>query len=94
MITMTNGVNDMTPNDIEILIHCHCCPLPHPRCDSPAVKEALISFVNEGLVYVDDSDEVDTYRTTPRGYAHLEQLCSLELPIQQWIDSNGKIIDV
>lgn len=40
----------MTPNDIEILIHCHVCPEPHPRKDAPAVDESLKSLERNGLI--------------------------------------------
>jgi len=80
----------MTPNDIEILIHCHVSPAAHPRIDAPAVKETLESFKRNELVY---QDAAGVYHTTERGAAHINQLCSTPWPKQAWIDEHGRIID-
>ena len=80
----------MTPNEIEVLIHCHVSPSPHPRKDAPAVQEALASFLRNGLVAL---DEDGIYHTTYRGAAHIAQLCNRPWPVQAWVDENGKVID-
>ena len=81
----------MTPNDIEILIHCYVCPRPHPRISAPAVVEALNEFVFLGLV---ERDSHNTYHTTDRGKAYMEMLCTLPLPVQKWVDQSGKVINI
>lgn len=81
----------MTPNDIEILIHCHVCPLPHPRADAPAVEESLRNLFVRGLI---EKDGNGGYHTTGRGNAHVVQLCSMPWPTQAWVDTQGKIIEM
>lgn len=84
----------MTPNDIEILIHCYSCAAPHPRKDAPAVEESFKRFVEDGLIIQDFeySKDGDIYRTTDRGAAHVINLCSTPLPEQRWVNQNGEII--
>ena len=79
----------MTPNAIEILIHCHVCPSPHPRKDAPAVAEELDSLQRNGLI---EPGSQGGYRTTRRGSAHIEQLCRTAWPRQVWVGADGKII--
>lgn len=81
----------MTPNGIEILIHCHVCPLPHPRREAPAVAEELDSFQRNGLIEPLPGN-FGGFRTTDRGRAHIEQLCRTAWPIQAWVGADGKLI--
>jgi len=81
----------MTPNDIEILIHCHVSPAVHPRADAPAVKEALRSLEVNGLIEQRDGDG---YCTTKRGQAHMDQLCGLAWPTKAWVGADGKVIEI
>lgn len=84
----------MTPNEIEILIHCHVSPVKHPRGDAPAVREALLFLEADGLIEkIEDGDGVQ-FRTTSRGKAHVASLCSLPLPELQWVDPLGNIIEI
>lgn len=81
----------MTPNDIEILIHCHVSPSPHSRIDAPAVAGSLASLEVNGLI-----QKIDThggYRATARGRAHIETLCKTPWPTQKWVDHFGAIIE-
>jgi len=78
----------MTPNEIEVLIHCHVSPTDHPRKDAPAVRDALQNFLHCELV-----ENVDgIYYTTSRGRAHIAQLCNIEFPAQAWVTKHGEII--
>ena len=80
----------MTPNDIEILIHCHVSPAKHPRFDANrAVFDSLV--VNGLLERLIPSDD---YVTTPKGAAHVGQLCALPWPHEAWIGADGKIIKI
>lgn len=81
----------MTPNAIEVLIHCHVCPLPHPRKDAPAVAEELQSFLKNGLIEPEPGSP-GGYRTTERGAAHIEQLCRTAWPVRVWVGADGKPI--
>lgn len=82
----------MTPNDIEVLIHCHVSPTPHPRLNAMAVSSAIASFMQNGLI--ERYDEADTYQTTERGQAHIRQLCNTPWPVNSWSDEHGRIIDL
>lgn len=83
----------MTPNAIEILIHCHVCSLPHPRKSAPAVWEELCSLRANGLIEP-NSENDGGYRTTERGRAHIEQLCRTAWPVAAWVGADGKLIDL
>lgn len=83
----------MTPNDIEILIHCHVCPSVHPRISAPAVNESITQFCIEGILAVDD-EKLGTFKTTDKGAALMRSLCDTPYPKQAWIDQTGKIIEV
>jgi hypothetical protein len=41
---------EMTPNELEVLIHCHVSPATHPRADASAVNQALRSLETCGLI--------------------------------------------
>jgi len=77
----------MTPNDIEILIHCYVSPVKHPRYDN--IKDILESFVVDGLV-VDKGNGI--FHTTEKGAAHIRQLCSLPIPAVQYVRFDGVLI--
>jgi hypothetical protein len=80
----------MTPNDIEVLIHCYVSPAPHPRADAGAVAESIANFIVEGLI-IEDAD--GSYSVTTRGKAHIKQLCSTPFPVEGWVDQNGSVIE-
>ena len=79
----------MTPNDIEILIHCYVSPSIHPRYESN--KTVFGGFIADGLI-VDKGDGI--YQTTEKGACHVEQLCNLPLPVKEFIGYNGKVINI
>ena len=83
----------MTPNDLEILIHCHVSPTPHPRIDAPAVVQALDDLVECDLIIKHKGCD-GVYSTTDRGKAHIEVLCNMSLPEKKWIDPFGRIIKI
>jgi len=83
----------MTPNAIEILLHCHCSPLPHPRRDAKSVQEELQTLENNLLIEPEPGCK-GGYRTTERGRAHVAQLCALPWPVQAWVTAEGKPIDM
>ena len=81
----------MTPSDIEVLIHCHVSPSPHPRLGSPAVIQAVLRFERDGLIR-EALHTPTIYTTTPKGAAHIDQLCNLPYPTSVWTGVNGEII--
>lgn len=78
----------MTPLAIEILLHFHVSPLPHPLSAYPAVADEIESQLRDGLI----EEEKASYRTTERGKAHIRQLCNLPFPTQMWADKDGNKI--
>ncbi len=91
----------MTPLEIEILIHCHVTPAPHPRADALAVREALESFMLNGIIERIDEPILGKviaykppyYKTRGRGRALVTLLCNTPLPSQAWVDKDGKVIE-
>jgi hypothetical protein len=81
----------MTPNDIEILIHCHTTPLVHPRIDAPAVKESLEMMESHNLIYQEILEEY--YLTTDKGKAYIAMLCNTPMPEQVWVDESNNVIN-
>jgi hypothetical protein len=80
----------VTPNLIEVLLHCYVSPEPHPRIHAPAVREALDWLHDRDLVYA----KSDRYATTVRGEAWIEMLLATPLPSMAWIDASGAVIRV
>lgn len=81
-----------TPNDIEVLIHCHCSPNVHPRADAPAVIETIERFLNDEIIERSLRNE-GTYNTTDKGRAWLKCILNVPYPTQRWVDSNGNAIN-
>lgn len=80
----------MTPNEIEILIHCHTSPSAHPRMDAPAVEEAHICLAANGLI---EQRNQNNYHTTDRGKAHIEVLCRTPWPIRKYVNQLDEVIE-
>ena len=79
----------MTPNDIEILIHCYVSPSKHPRYEYN--KEVFAGMIADGLIVYKDEG---IYQTTEKGAMHVQQLCDLPLPIKQFVGYDGKVIRI
>ena len=77
----------MTPSDLELLIHCHVSPAPHPRLDAPAIQEGLRKLLHHDIIC--PTAQTGVYNATPRGKAHIEQLRALPFPEQAYIDYKG-----
>ena len=79
-----------TPNAIEVLIHCHCCPEPHPRIEAPAVQEALQYLRECGAIKPGSPD--GAWTTTALGAAWLRALERVPLPRCVYVDADGEIL--
>ena len=77
-------MDGVSPSDLEVLIHFHCCPTPHPRMHSPAVMSAVDKFVEAGILQ--ESDEESGYATTERGRKFLDMILATPYPQHVWID--------
>ena len=80
----------ITPNDLEILIHCYCRPEEHPRISAPAVQETIKRFMEDGIIKRDQNNEY--FITTGKGTAWLRSILSVPYPTQVWIDKDGNVI--
>ena len=77
----------MTPLQIEIALHYHCCPGDYDpeRLDAPAVKEALEGFVECGLLRRSTrSGQFYEGVNTPLTM-YVEALCKVQLPELKWV---------
>jgi len=82
-------INLKTPNNIEVLLHCHCTNEVHPRIDAPAVIDALAFLYERELIIMPNRDS-QIYRTTKKGAFHVQALCNLPLPVSQWVTPQGE----
>lgn len=75
----------MTPLQIEILLHYHCCPGDYRDGDfaAPAVREAIDGFRDAGLLK--DSGQGRIYEPTDGVRAYVDALCAVPLPVLQWV---------
>lgn len=80
-----------TPNEIEVLLHYHVSPEPHPRIGYGAVTEAVHRFARNGIL---SKVEGDRYTLTDRGKAWLQEILSVPYPRQAWVNSTGEVIEV
>ena len=76
----------MTPLQIEILSHYHCCTTDYRDGDfsAPAVRGAIDAFRDEYGLLEADGGSRRTYRTTERAEAYLAHLMSVPLPVAVW----------
>lgn len=74
----------MTPSEIEILLHCHVSPEPHPREHAPAVREALNMFKILGAIEIDYTN--GGHQTTEKGKKWVEMLCDTPEPVARFVD--------
>ena len=77
----------MTPNDLEILIHCNVCPEPHPRLHALAVEESIRNFIRDGILEVGEKE--NTFKTTEKGRAWLQMILKTPYPALVWVDEDG-----
>lgn len=73
---------NLTPLEIEIILHCHCSHMPFR--DSPASQEAHARFLKAGLISRREFGH--SYQLTPAGDKLVEMLCSTPFPVNKWID--------
>lgn len=78
-----------SPNNIEVLLHYHTTPEPHPRIDAPAVKEATEMLLRVECI---KPSMPGRFNTTPKGKAWVEALCNVELPQEAYVDSNQNVL--
>jgi hypothetical protein len=77
------------PSDIEVLLHCHVCPGPHPRFHAPAVQDALGFLLRHGAIEPRNGVENGEYSTTELGKAWVAALCRVPKPRAVFVDADG-----
>jgi len=72
----------MTPDEIEVLMHCHVSPTVHPRISIPSVQQAIRMFEAAGLTR---KDPAGIYHTTTMGKGFIQILCDTPFPKSSWV---------
>lgn len=67
-----------SPSSLEVLLHMHVSPSPHPRSDAMAVKHAISDLLEAGMIQRDDRH----YTTTDKGKFYIEHLLSIPFPVR------------
>lgn len=77
----------LTPNDIEVLLHCHYGAERHPRHHATAVLGAIEMWLHYECIEV-CGRRTQCYNVTPRGAKFIEMLLETPLPVrvEQWFD--------
>lgn len=83
-----------SPSNIELLLHCHCCPTPHPRIDAPAIRETIAEFIGLDILVRDRNCDGEVYKTTAKGAAWVEALCNVEIPRTAYVDGHGRVLTI
>jgi hypothetical protein len=87
---------NMTPCEIEFMLHCYYSPEPHPRYYAPAITEAARRLTKEGLIKYDDCIEYGRpiYKATEKGKFYVKILCETPFPELRYVDprENGRSI--
>ena len=69
-----------TPNDVEVMLHCHTSPEEHPRIDAQAVYNAIDDFLLRDMIQRDTMAHAKIYTPTPKGRAWLKAILSTPEP--------------
>lgn len=76
---------------INALIHYHVTGRRAHYWEDPLTQNIAEELLAEGLIE-SHSDVERSYKTTPKGAAHICQLCNLPLPVVSWADADGNPI--
>ena len=73
-----------TPHQTHLLLSIHLYP-----------DTALRSAASQGTQQMVDAGLLDTkLNLTDKGRAHVAQICALKAPVEAWVDTNGKLIQI
>lgn len=75
----------MTPLQIEIMLHYHCCASDYRDGDfsAPAVRDAIDDFRARGLLK--ESGNKRVYEPTEGVRLYVDALCAVPAPVQRWV---------
>ena len=76
-----------TPSHLDVLLHYHVSPTPHPRAHAPAVKEHTEDLHRLGLLEPAKFSYGGKWTTSLKGNAYVASLCAAPLPEAQlaWV---------
>ncbi len=72
-----------TPSNLELLLHCHYSPEPHPRLDAPAIKEGMDYLLKCGMVTL-SGPKPFVMTTTDKGRFYIDHLMTIPFPRATW----------
>ena len=79
----------MTPLQISILLHYHCCAgdFRDGNFNAPVVREVVDGFRESGFLRLttDDDKRSSIYLATDKTAAYVNALCDVPAPVQQWV---------
>ena len=80
----------MTPSDIEVLLHYNANHGPHPRSHAPAVRDTIEKFIRYSII--EATSDKGELGLTPKGKAWLSLICNVPMPTPAWVDAQGNVI--
>lgn len=87
---MTEENGHVSPNLIEVFIHCYASPLVHPRRHAPAVVEAIAFLYENKLIEPVDLEgpplHSECFKPTKKGSAWMRMLCATPFPSVVFMD--------
>lgn len=81
-----------TPNNIDVLLHCHTTSYRHERYDAGAVQEALALLFRMGAIKTVPDGDSGIYTTTALGKAWVQALCNVPPPKSVFVDEQGRVL--
>jgi len=81
-----------TPNNIEVLLWCHCRVGLHERIEAPAVHDTLMEFLQMGAIEREVGEPEHHFTTTPLGRAWVQALCNVPPPKSVFVDESGRAL--
>lgn len=85
-----------TPKEIEVLLHYHCYPTPHPQAEAISTINAVNKLLECGALgrsTVPPGNPI-LYNTTDLGYAWVEALKRVPIPRVAYVDERGDMIEL
>lgn len=71
-----------TPSNLELLLHCHYSPVPHPRFHAPAIQDGIAYLAKHHMI--EPSSEDNVWQTTDKGKFYINFLMAVPFPLTVW----------
>lgn len=90
----------ISPAQLNFLLHCYYSPTRYQYVDSPLVKELIPQWIAADIItankpYKEGLEQLDTYRVTDRGKAWVLDILSVPMPEACWKSKrDGHLIDL